>query len=88
MAGREPRFTPRAAWPGGLWTPAQVGVRLVEGAQEGDPAKPASLISEGMILLVSAPIVFDDPGWGPVKFQLSIFRHFGDVLPEYEVVVE
>ena len=60
----------------------------MEGAQEGDPAKPATLISEGMMLVVSCPVVFDDPGWGPVKFQLSIFRHMGDVLPEYEVVVE
>ncbi len=41
-----------------------------------------------MMLVVSAPIVFDDPGWGPVKFQLSVFRRFGDTLPEYEVVVE
>ncbi len=88
MAGREPGFSARAAWPGGLWTPAQVGLRLVEGASEADPARPSTLISEGMILVVSAPFVFDDPGWGPVKFQLSIFRRYGDVLPEYEVVVE
>lgn len=41
-----------------------------------------------MTLVVTAPLVFRDPLWGPVKFQLSIFRKAGEVLPEYEVVVE
>lgn len=64
----------------GLWLP-------VTRTPEEAPT-PRTLISEGMICIADAILTFEDPGWGPVSFQLSVWRHSGDSLPEYEVVVE
>lgn len=41
-----------------------------------------------MICIADAVCSFEDPQWGPITFQLSVWRHVGDSLPEYEVVVE
>lgn len=64
----------------GLWLPAQ--------AAQGEIATPRTLISEGQICIADALLTFTDPGWGEVTFHLYVFRHAGDTLPEYEVVVE
>lgn len=41
-----------------------------------------------MICIADAIITFLDPEWGETSFQLSIWRHRGDSLPDYEVVIE
>ena len=32
--------------------------------------------------------VFSDPDWGPISFQLSVWRDDRADLPTYEVIVE
>lgn len=41
-----------------------------------------------MICLAAYWLIFDDPQWGPVSLQLSVWRHPSDDSPSYEVVVE
>ncbi|HEX2924137.1 MAG TPA: hypothetical protein VHS28_08935 [Chloroflexota bacterium] len=41
-----------------------------------------------MNLVASGEFSFVDPVCGPVTFQLSVWRHRLNELPEYEVVVE
>lgn len=64
----------------GLWLPAR--------PSQAEAPTPRTLISEGMICVADALCSFEDPGWGTITFQLSVWRRFGDTLPEYEVVVE
>lgn len=41
-----------------------------------------------MICIGSTRVVFYDPAWGPVSFDLAVWRHAAADLPEYEVTVE
>ena len=41
-----------------------------------------------MICIGWTRVVFYDPEWGPVSFDLAVWRHYRADLPEYEVTVE
>lgn len=66
--------------PTSLWLPSQ--------AQGDEAPTPQTLISEGMICIGATRVVFYDPAWGPVSFDLAVWRHHNADLPEYEVTVD
>lgn len=43
---------------------------------------------ERLICLSVGRFIFTDPKWGPQAFDISVWRHLDEDLPNYEVVVE
>lgn len=88
MAQRESQDTRGAAAIAAPYGRGAAGIWLPSRPPGEKAGAPQTLISEGMNLVASGEFSFVDPVCGPVTFQLSVWRHRLNELPEYEVVVE
>lgn len=88
MASRAPDQSRRPASvvgsPGRGSLPGALALRQGEAPKAHSSALPA----DGMSCVAAYWLIFDDPQWGPVSLELSVWRDDRADLPDYTVIVD